>query len=169
MEAQPFYCEENIWNLARTGLHQGMVVVVSNPSRTVWCRHQRLGIDVVWDYHVLMVDGQVGSVLDPDSTLPSQPFGSFWDLTFPKDAPTDLLAWFRVIESSEFLETLRSDRRHMRAADGTWRHPPPPWPVISPGAWNLDRFWDMTSSLAPGEVWPRDQVCRRLELRLAAV
>jgi hypothetical protein len=158
----PFYCEENVWIAAAALNLPALVVVVTNPSRRVWCRHQRLGTDVVWDYHVWMTERRDGTwlVSDPDSALASTPLETYVETTYPSMAPSELQAWFRILTARDFRTTLRTDRRHMRKPDGGWLQPPPPWPALHPGAWNLDRFWDLACSLPPGVVCDRGSFAR---------
>ena len=92
---QPFYCEENIWQLAqRADLFAGpceVVVIVGPRSASgrneprVACWFQRAaaeGEPVLWDYHVVLahqpVDGGEVEVWDLDTRLPCPCPASLW-------------------------------------------------------------------------------------------
>ncbi len=154
----PCYCEENVWWLCQ---HQGVasfdrwVVFISNAERRCALFQQQAGPAgraVVWDYHVILVvrgDHQA-QAWDLDSRL-SLPCGLFDYLaqTFPFGEGA-FAPRFRVVEAADFLRSFVTDRSHMRAPDGRWRAPPPPWPA--PGAEgqaaNLMRFIDMDDTIA---------------------
>ncbi len=143
---QPFYCEENAWHLASqavaaagAGERQSPdvdVVVLSNPTGTcaVWC--QRAAPDggespVVWDYHVVVRHGP--DIVDPDCVLgPRLPVGEWLDASFPLgDRVFEAYRpQLRLVPAATYLAHFASDRRHMRASDGTYRAPPPPWPSL---------------------------------------
>jgi hypothetical protein len=150
----PSYCEENVWHLCRelpAGVDRAFVAFISNADRQVAIGHQRsasspIGV-VVWDYHVILlietIDGR--HVLDADSTLDAPtPLDVYLSCSF-RELPDELSPQrprFRLIEAAEYRRSLRTDRRHMRKADGSWRSPPPPTPCIGVGS-NLMRFVDM--------------------------
>jgi protein N-terminal glutamine amidohydrolase len=151
----PFYCEENIWHLAHARTH-GSALFISNLQRTVACFAQKRAKSpaspMVWDYHVVWLDGQGESVTvwDFDSTLPlgvSAPlyFNATLRPVLPAYAPM-----FRRIPRGEFLSTFKSDRRHMRRADGSFLEPAPPWPCMGEGS-NLESFIRMNSD-GPGKI-----------------
>jgi hypothetical protein len=50
--------------------------------------------------------------------------------TFPDGAPGEYRPLFRAIPAEAYLAGFSSDRRHMRNADGSWRKPPPAWPLL---------------------------------------
>jgi hypothetical protein len=52
--------------------------------------------------------------------------------------------------AATYRDALASDRRHMRAPDGSWRAPPPSWPTIGDGH-TLDRLLDLAEP-SPGDV-----------------
>ena len=135
----PFYCEENVWQLARSGqVAPASVVFVSNRTRScaLWAQRaaSELSMPVLWDYHVILVahakEGPL--VYDLDSrlefplTLPEYLRG-----TFPSGDKLrkTLRPRFRVVDVPEFLEHFGSDRSHMQE-DGEWRAPPPDWTRI---------------------------------------
>lgn len=156
---QPFYCEENVWHLASRaealGAENPSAVFISSPARTVGMWAQRAGDPVVWDYHVVLI-GDVNGVptiwdLDTTAGYPLD-LGAWLDASFPFSGviPPELEPTFRIVSAESFLRDFRSDRSHMRNADGTWKAAPPPWPPLSEGH-NLWEFVDPTGR-APGEV-----------------
>ncbi|MFP4113405.1 MAG: hypothetical protein ACLFUA_03445 [Spirochaetales bacterium] len=149
-EYAPFYCEENVYRLAfeRFAARRienpaaaavrpdAFVVLISNPDESVALATQRAGRGpekiVVWDYHVVYVEGAV--VYDLDTVLPC-PIDStrYLARTFPSRllAPeSPHAARFSCVPAARFLEVFSSDRSHMRSADGSYIHAPPPWPSI---------------------------------------
>jgi protein N-terminal glutamine amidohydrolase len=150
-----FYCEENIWHLAKARSH-GSVLFISNAVRKVACfaqkRAQTLHLPMVWDYHVVWLDG-VGSsatVWDFDSVLKlGTAARTYLEATFRSTDPT-FAPRFRRIPRDEFLATFCSNRRHMRSSDGTFAEPEPAWPCIGEGS-NLETFIDMNKD-GPGTV-----------------
>jgi protein N-terminal glutamine amidohydrolase len=151
LKKQPFYCEENVWHLCQEPLFASKtrhVVFISNLERAVpmWNQRAGRGKPIVWDYHVIMLVESPLEVWDADTTLglPTRLFdyleGSFHPYVESPFAPS-----FRVVRAEEFVEVFASDRSHMQRADGSFRKPPPSWPMIGkPGtASNLMHFIDM--------------------------
>ncbi|MEM6292134.1 MAG: hypothetical protein AAGA54_12740 [Myxococcota bacterium] len=159
---QAYYCEENLWHLAadpRAGQGPRHVALITNATKTVAVWGQRAGVQagredglVVWDYHVVMFVG-----VGPEAVA--------WDLDAVAGAPMPALDYlretfrgasgsyapaFRWMTAATYRDALHSDRRHMRAEDGTWLHPPPPWPCIGTGH-ELPALLDL-SKKKPGEV-----------------
>lgn len=172
----PYYCEENAWHLcadARLGPGRREVVLVSNGARQValWRQRAALGRDlpVLWDYHVIVVvvPPEGGArVFDLDTTLGLDvPVERYLDASFRAGAGP-FAPRFRVVPAEEYRARLCTDRRHMRAADGTFREPPPPWPVIGDGH-NLERFIDMRRSFV-GEVLDLEGAWERWHPRSAS-
>lgn len=168
----PFYCEENVWWLAQEARLAGVpreVVFVSNEARTVALFEQRAaeapGAPMVWDYHVVLavrrpervevedLDCARGSPLEAREWLEAS-FGPARALP-PRYAPR-----FRVIEAEAYVSLLSSDRAHMRAPDGGWLAPPPPWPAIVRGPSNLLRLADVSDPFA-GELLDLDALRAR--------
>jgi protein N-terminal glutamine amidohydrolase len=153
----PFYCEENIWQLARersSPALSGYAVFISNAGRRVACFEQRRGGDaglVVWDYHVVWLErGTTSEIWDLDSKLPlPSPALSYLQASF-LPVLNEFEPLFRVVDSIEFLTTFASDRRHM-LTNGSFQEPPPPWDCIGEGS-NLAAFTDVTSTGGPGTV-----------------
>lgn len=161
---QPFYCEENVWQLAREaqarGVHPAYAVFVSNADRTVAMWAQRAGSPVVWDYHVVLgVDSDDGMrVWDFDSKVGFDvPLRDWLAASFPHAgtiAPS-LAPQFRLVDVPTFLAEFRTDRRHM-LDHGEWRHPPPPWPPLA----TTSNLWDYVdpAGKAPGVVLSLDEL-----------
>lgn len=149
---QPFYCEENVWHLARRFEGRSReVVFISNAGRTCALWNQRpaeAGRPVVWDYHVILLCGS--DVYDLDTRLDFPvPLETWLAGTFPVAVPEAYAPRFRVVDGDRFLKVFASDRSHMRSEEG-WTAPPPPWPPIGEGT-NLMRFVDMEAPFE-GEV-----------------
>lgn len=166
----PYYCEENIWQLAQTR-SQGSALFISNAHRQVACFAQKRapdGAPVVWDYHVVWLDHSVThTIWDFDSHLElGVPALRYLESTFlPVAAP--FAPTFRCVSRDVFLATFASDRRHMQDADGGWKAPPPPWPTIGEGH-TLETFVDMTRE-GPGtylDLVGLTRYVQRLALRL---
>ncbi|MAP10624.1 MAG: hypothetical protein CMQ61_01045 [Gammaproteobacteria bacterium] len=151
----PYYCEENVWNLASEDSRDGVALIVSNATQQVLLCKQRAGREVdgipvvVWDYHVLWcprMDNQ-WQIIDPDSTIAHAdvglPLAHYLAHTFPPLSVeyAALSARFKVIPKDRYLGSFASDRRHMRDDTG-WLKPPPPWPCIGHGH-VLPRLLDM--------------------------
>lgn len=156
-----FYCEENIWQLAREPRFAGAEVsVITNPEGTALLWSQRAGSPpdgaVVWDYHVILVAPREGGgheVWDLDTVLGCPvDFERYFAMTFgdPARVPQRYRPWFRVMPAERYGALLGSDRGHMRDEAGGWRQPPPPWePPGGPVA--LMELLDL-SRPEPGEV-----------------
>lgn len=158
---QPFYCEENVWWLARDEARFGgrlrWGVFICNATRqcALWAqRLARPGRPVLWDYHVVLaVGGATCDVWDLDSRLGAPvPLSTWLAATFLPLAPGSehLAPRFRVVEAGELVARFSSDRSHMRDARGAFLQPPPPWPPpVLPGQGsNLARFLDPADPIA---------------------
>jgi protein N-terminal glutamine amidohydrolase len=138
----PFFCEENIWLLARRLLAEDMpkqrmfVLFLSNPNRSILLLEQRQapkGRLTFWDYHVVLQVGQDGKdwIYDYDSRLPfPTPLMTYLTRTFPDQyrLPRIFRTMIRRIPAAEYLEQFSSDRSHMAG-----KIPPdayPDYPVI---------------------------------------
>ena len=162
----PYYCEENIWKLAKEldeRAQSGQVVFVSNSERVCALWDQKAsdrgdGL-VLWDYHVVFhVDGLLWD-LDSRLGFPLLP-EDWFAATFPHgdEIPPRFLPQFRLVAWPEFERTFSSDRSHMRAPDGGWQAPPPPWPCIGGDkASNLMQFVDFKAP-CPGTVMTLSEV-----------
>ncbi len=157
---QPYYCEENIWQLCGHEVLEGWeryAVFVSNPTRTVALWGQRAALEpeypIVWDYHViglvreevvspwlvLDLDTEFGFPLDATLYLQQTFFGS-------EQWPELYLPMFRVIPAQEYRAVFSSDRSHMLDEVGQYKKTPPPWPSIqtTEGNNSLPSFITMT-------------------------
>lgn len=144
---QPFFCEENVWHLLdRHPGRPAFGIFIIGHRGPLWMTSQRAappGQVIGWDYHVvaLVESDRRAWVLDLDSRLPFPvELSGYLQGSFPPTAPGEGRPRFRLVPAVDYRSKLRTDRRHMRAADGSWLHPPPPWPEISPGESNLARF-----------------------------
>lgn len=155
------YCEENIWKLAahpdfQARIDECKILIISNLKKQcpIWQQRASLihGDPVLWDYHVVLVHQQPAPaptlIWDLDTLLDTpSPFDLWWQTSFPvlDELPQEYKPMFRLIEASVYLETLSSDRSHMRDERGTWRMPPPSWPPIYDGQHhNLCALIDMS-------------------------
>lgn len=143
---QPFYCEENTWKLLeRINEPSARVVFVSNPTRSVAMLHQRAAPEgrlVAWDYHVwaALRVGPSWYVLDLDTRLPfPTELRAYLQACFPEGLPPMFLPRFRTVDAQRWVKGFWSDRSHMRAPDGTYRAPVPPWgpPLPEPATYRL--------------------------------
>ena len=161
----PLFCEENIWQLARQLVDDGVdaatlqVIVISNPQRQVMLLKQRNGSElgyVVWDYHVVLRqrEGEVDSIYDFDTLLSfCSNSRDYLGATFgaQQKMPPTYRAQLRVIPAASYLRNFSSSRRHM---DGQIPEEAfPAWEMITPGhgeAVQLEEYWDMTLQLDDG-------------------
>lgn len=164
----PYYCEENVWWLLKDGaLHDGHAVFISNLDGSValWSQQASERPDglVLWDYHVVAL-GRVDDrwlIADLDCTAgQSLPVADWVAVTFPFTGavPEDVEPLFRVVPAPDLFERFRTDRSHMRAADGSWLAPPPPWEPLADTS-NITDYWSMVEG--PGEVLDLDALLRR--------
>jgi protein N-terminal glutamine amidohydrolase len=150
----PYYCEENIYLLAKqivetqksiaisdteTTWDPISVVLITNAKRSCALLHQKAAIKgkmVFWDYHVIMMSGRgrAAMIWDLDTRLAFPcPAYDYRALTFPAGVPEEFRPLFRVIPAEAYLREFSSDRRHMRNSDGSWSKPPPAWPCLRGG------------------------------------
>ncbi|HRI64310.1 MAG TPA: protein N-terminal glutamine amidohydrolase [Polyangium sp.] len=151
LKRQPYYCEENAWHLCQESILKDRprhVVFISNLERAVpmWNQKAGKGKPIVWDYHVVVLAESPAEIWDVD-TLLGLPvgLGEYVDGSFHPKMPEPYQPLFRVVESQVLVDHFASDRSHMRRKDGSYRKPPPHWPMIGkPGvASNLMQFVDM--------------------------
>ena len=138
---QPFWCEENIWQLAgapEVGPGERVVLVITGAGDEVACWQQRtapVGKPVCWDYHVVLAVRQQNWVVwDLDTRLGCPVPAEQWLRgTFPSPAAVPALfqprfGWF---PAEMWRSAFTSDRGHMRTGNGGWQQEPPPWPAIT--------------------------------------
>ena len=166
------WCEENVARLLgrvefREPGVEAWAVLISNPSGNVALLSQAAGADpdglVFWDYHVIALaalrpEGMLAFDLDSLLAFPC-PATTWLERSFPPDPPPSHEAYFRVLSAPQYLDSLASDRSHMRLADGSYRVPPPPWPAFGQGLGqgrpnNLMELIDMGRE-GPGRVMDR--------------
>jgi protein N-terminal glutamine amidohydrolase len=158
----PYYCEENVFHLAREPRLQGRpreVVFISNAERACAVWHQRAAVrrgwPIVWDYHVVLLVGAPWEVWDLDTTLGVPvPAADYLRRSFrPGELAEEAAPRFRVVGAEAFAATFASDRAHMRLPGGAFAQRPPSWPLIGPpgAAPNLMRFVEMEAPFL-GEV-----------------
>lgn len=150
---QPYYCEENIWQLCQ---HQpfknSYVIFIASKGDAFPMLHQRFMAHrqkpVYWDYHVvLLVLAEKNLILDFDTTLAfSSDVGHYFSQSFVdnKSLAEHERPWFRVVPAHEYVSRFSSDRSHMKTTSG-WLAPPPAWPLIGGGPHNLSSFTDMAN------------------------
>lgn len=168
------YCEENVWQLAQAPELAGLqrsAVFITNARKTCALWHQRSaqapGEPVLWDYHVvLLTEGDAPRLWDLDSDLPfPSPALDYLSATFPfaGSLPPEVEPRFRLVPAEELLQTFASDRSHMRAPDGSWHAPPPPWPPIATAGetMTLPRYLDLRLP-QPGQVLKLAELRARL-------
>jgi hypothetical protein len=137
---QPYWCEENIWQLAgspEVGPGERIVLVITGVVEETLCWQQQLappGQPVRWDYHVVLaVRNQHWQVWDFDTRLGHPVAAETWlHGTFPRPAavPVYFQPRFGWFPADQWRREFSSDRQHMRSASGGWQQPPPPWPPI---------------------------------------
>ena len=173
----PYYCEENIWHLAKQFNSHGhqanpmLIIFISNRLQQValWRQRWAQAGPVVWDYHVVLatINAQhLWHIWDPDSQLNTPVLAvQYIQATFPPLPPdlADFEPRFRCIEGNEFLSNFTSDRRHMRNPNGGWLYPPPSWPPIgsSNSTHNLHQYYDVSKQFH-GKVMSLKQLMKKV-------
>lgn len=124
----PYFCEENIWQLCRSFMSQGIdkdqldILFLSNNKKKIILLNQQLGSlseVVVWDYHVILKyrpDAYTSMIFDFDTRLPFPVDWQNYQLsTFPdpRQLESEYHMMIRKIPSSEYLTQFTSDRQHM--------------------------------------------------------
>jgi hypothetical protein len=164
-EYTAFWCEENIARfLSRPELQgrEAWGLIISNADRSFGMFHQRAGRgdsgEVSWDYHVAaLIQDETGLlVCDLDSRLAFPCAAARWlELSFDGGLPASMAPKFRLVEASNYVNDLSSDRSHMRGPDGNWNAPPPPWPLRGEGRPNNLMEWVDMDRAEPGRVLDR--------------
>ncbi len=163
MEYVPYYCEENIWRrlLVPAPAARWAILIFGRNASFAMLR-QRAGRSgdglVFWDYHAVSLerggDG-LSLIFDYDTELP---FGmgaaAYLEASFgPLGGADPYAPLFRVLDGEEYARRLYSDRSHMRAEDGSWLSPPPPWPLPGAGVAAADR-WPLARLIDPRREFP---------------
>ncbi|HIO91508.1 MAG TPA: hypothetical protein EYG68_01530 [Leucothrix mucor] len=134
---QAYYCEENIWQLAKQrDESDGEVWFIINPNKSVATAMQQAATDqafVVWDYHVIYYSPTEGIFdLDTLCDFPCEPQqylqASFLD--FLPYLDEEYAPYFRVVSAQDYLNNFSSDRTHMLDESGEYSATPPPWNLI---------------------------------------
>lgn len=159
----PFYCEENIWQLAQEHCFRGqqtMVVMVSGKGshRRLWLQNQSRNpqTPVLWDYHVILLsfdDGWWVWDLDTVLGLPVHA-ATYFPATFlpPGVDAKNCDVILRLIKAEDYVRDFSSDRSHMKKPNGQWQAPPPEWPtIVNGGRSNLLDWLDIERD-SPGQV-----------------
>uniref|UniRef100_M4C7R1 Protein N-terminal glutamine amidohydrolase n=1 Tax=Brassica campestris TaxID=3711 RepID=M4C7R1_BRACM len=177
----PYYCEENVYLLCKTLCENGVADETGSDLFVVFISNERKqasiadGI-VLWDYHVICVQRKKESdseplVWDLDSTLPfPSPLASYVTETIQPSFQlfAEYQRFFRVVHAPLFFKHFASDRRHMKAPDGSWIARPPPYqPIVAQDGvlHNLSEYTAMSatdtlSSLDPDTV--REAISQKL-------
>jgi protein N-terminal glutamine amidohydrolase len=152
---QPFFCEENVWQLlhAQALPRPAAAVFVANAGRAVamWGQRAARRDPIVWDYHVVALLPSLQLVVDlDDRERAARPLAEWLAHAFREDTAPDLQPRFRIVPADAFVAVFSTDRSHMRDDDGRWRQPQPPWPApFQPSrGMNLMRFVDVADAIA---------------------
>jgi len=131
---QPYYCEENIWQLCKHDYFKNSEVEVlfllPSQAKCIAVWHQKLSEDnnpVLWDYHVVLYHKKANLIFDFDSELnfPADAISYFqhsFSTIYPIYLPT-----FRLFQKKDFESYFYSNREHMKNEAGQWIEPPPKW------------------------------------------
>lgn len=175
---QPYYCEENIWQLARElsaqrgapkdakrGEEKADVWFLLNKNQSVATAQQRAVEEssfVIWDYHVVYHSLSQG-VFDLDTRCPFPcSVDAYLEASFLSIATViseDYLPYFRVLPASEYLSLFSSNREHMLDEGGYYLQPPPEWATIGDGS-NLALFIDFDNQ-SLGQILSLEQLISR--------
>ena len=155
---QPYFCEENIWQLCHKfeDPKNCKVVFISN-EQNAFVMKQQIVKDhkpmlmeeesfIIWDYHAVLMrlEKQQWLVYDLNTKLPF-PFLliDYCQHSFIQLPEKAFMPCFRVIDAPLYLKIFSSDRHHMLNDDGQWTKPPPAWDLINPHRQhNLHKFID---------------------------
>ena len=154
----PYYCEENIWQLASQFVHYGeffakdlTIWLMTTPERYLPMRFQSPNDPkdwLFWDYHVVLQASRIQQsplIFDLGTTLPFPASASeYIEASFPDFSllPDDFSIWIRSIPADHYLRSFSSDRSHM-LGQGV---PESQWPKLTAdkGAMSvsLQDYWD---------------------------
>lgn len=132
-----FFCEENIWHLARAEQSADRYALLFfNAFGQIAVRQQKVfeaAATGCWDYHVVLLDAGQALVYDYDTRLGSPVDAQrYLRQTFPpqQSLPLQFRSLARVVPAREYARHFSSDRSHMLDADGAALAPFPDWPAI---------------------------------------
>jgi len=126
---QPYYCEENIWQLAKQLSKEryeekAEVWFLINKTQTIATAQQRAVEEnsfVIWDYHVVYYSPSQG-VFDLDTRCPFPcSVNIYLEASFLSIASAiseEYSPYFRVIPASEYIFSFSSSREHMLDENG---------------------------------------------------
>lgn len=154
----PYYCEENIWQLAYQLKDHGRFLakdltiwMMTTPERYLPMRFQSQNNPngwIFWDYHVVLLANRIKQsplIFDLGTALPFPVNASeYIEASFPDFSlfPDDFSIWIRSIPADHYLQSFSSDRSHM-LGEGV---PEPQWPKItadqSAMSVSLQHYWD---------------------------
>ncbi|MDT8451401.1 MAG: hypothetical protein RQ936_01495 [Gammaproteobacteria bacterium] len=133
---QPYYCEENIWQLCHNEQFKNShVIFIASKDDAFPMLNQRVSAHppkpVFWDYHVvLLARDERNQILDFDTRLQfCTDVAKYFSNSFMDNAllSVDEQPLFRLVPAGEYTAMFSSDRSHMKTAS-VWHAPPPPWP-----------------------------------------
>ena len=166
---QAFYCEENVWQLAKQrNENDGEVWFIINPNKSVATAMQQAATHqafVIWDYHVVYYSPTKGIFdLDTLCDFPCEPQhylqASFLD--FLPSLNKEYAPYFRIVLAKDYLTEFSSDRTHMLDKVGEYTAPPPPWALIGKGN-NLSAYHNFDDKQY-GEIFSLAQLTERFSL-----
>jgi hypothetical protein len=151
---QPFFCEENVWQLLHDSdlpePRAALFVINRHRAVAMWGQRAVATDPIVWDYHVVVLLPAHEVVVDlDDRERVARPLGDWLRHAFRSPDPR-LQPWFRRVPAAEFLAVFSSDRSHMRDGAGRALQRFPPWPApFQPErGMNLGRFLDLDDAIA---------------------
>jgi hypothetical protein len=151
---QPFYCEENIWQLCKHPYFKkaAVEVIFMLPKHkefiAVWqSKMSKAEQPILWDYHVVLHDINAKVIYDFDTLLPfpidaEKYFFHTFSLVYPAYLPL-----FKVFQQEDFALNFFSDRTHMQNKKGKWLKPPPEWDSPRPNTSNNKKRISFTEVL----------------------
>ncbi|MBK8096516.1 MAG: hypothetical protein IPK26_05375 [Planctomycetes bacterium] len=152
---QPFFCEENVWQLLRGEAlpRPAAAVFITNADRTVamWGQRAATVDPIVWDYHVVALLPAHGLIVDLDDRVRvAWPTADWLRHAFAEPVAPQFEPRFRIVPADEFLAVFSSHRSHMRDERGRPRRPFPDWPAPwqQERGMNLLRFLDLDDPIA---------------------
>jgi len=136
------FCEENIWQLAKSLINQGVnnqdinIIFISNKNKQIAIFNQltaEVNQPAIWDYHVILMINisQSPYILDFDTRLFfSSRLEDYFKNSFPDIINPEYQSHYRVIPATYYLEYFYSDRSHMKNIISSQEFPP--YPCLCP-------------------------------------